>query len=313
MQKFSSIHNLLDKSARVHRDATIEGRLQRWSQPPSKTEIEKCERAERMVKEAIAQDPKLSNMNISVFAKGSYASTTNIPADSDVDIGVLHENKFFNEYPQGSGASDFNFIDSTYSFAEFSADVAKAIENKFGKSEVIVDDKCIKVRSNSCRVDADVVPHFVHRRYISMDQYHEGVAILTNSQRIYNWPQQDYDNGVTKNADTNKAYKGLVRILKSICSEMSNVSYESAEYVKSYLLACLAWNVPNRYFEADSYEEILFDSLDFLINMTSSFENVKEWGEVNELKYLFRDAQSWTLTEVNQFLKDAKVFAEGLR
>lgn len=94
---------------------------------------------------------------------------------------------------------------------------------------------------------------------------------------------------------------------------MESAGWESAKFAKSYLLACLASNVPNSYYSGDTYEDILFDSLDYLIMMTSELSNVKEWGEVNELKYLFRSAQPWDLPSVNKFLVDARSFMEQFR
>lgn len=313
MSDFDLLREALLKAARVRASATLEEKLNRWAQPPSQTEIEKCERAERMIREAINENSTLASKNIRVFAKGSYANRTNIPSDSDVDVGVLNESVYFTEYPAGVTQGDAGLVDSEYKFENYFQDVARAIVNKFGTSEVTVTDKCIKVRSNSCRVDADVVPHYVHRRYTDKDNWIEGVAIQTKAKTIYNWPEQDYDNGVAKNSRTNRSYKALVRILKSIRSEMEDENISSARHAKSYLIACLVWNVPDEHFNEDTYETILFNALDYLISMTSNYENVKEWGEVNELKYLFRDSQPWKLQDVNQFLRDAKAYAEGLR
>ncbi len=314
MQSFNNLFNTLEKAARVNTSATFEERLQRWSAPPSKTEIEKCERVERMVKEAIDSDPKLSKMDIKVFAKGSYANRTNIPSDSDVDVGVLHQNLYFNKYPDGMSDKDFNFSDADYSFKEFRADVAKAIQNKFGTTEVVVDDKCIKIRSNSCRVDADVVPHFRHRLFSPNKTYREGVALkTTDGKLIYNWPVQDYDNGVAKNERTNRAYKGLVRILKSIRSEMEDSNIASAKHAKSFLLSCLAYNVPDSYYSKETYTEVLSGAFDYLIWMTSDYTNVKEWTEVNDVKYLFHSSQPWKVENVNSFLRDAKKFMEQFK
>lgn len=237
MNNYPFINALLEKSVRTP-NSNLEDRLQVWSKPPSQTEIEKCERAERMIKEAIQNDPILSKRKINIFAKGSYANRTNIPSDSDVDIAVVDQITFINQYPTGKKDSDFGFVPATYTLEQFSKDIAKAIENKFGKSEVTVDDKCIKIRSNSCRVDADVVPHAIHRRYKDNGEYYEGVALNASGKSIYNWPDQDYSNGVQKNSDTGKAYKGLVRILKSIRSEMASDKIQSAKFAKSYLLAC---------------------------------------------------------------------------
>lgn len=310
MDNYPFISQVVENSLRVSAKASLEQRLEQWSRPPSASEIEKCERAERMIKEAILNDPILSKKNIKIFAKGSYANRTNIPSDSDVDVAVVNQDLFFNDYPKDKTDSDFGFYKSTYVFSEFSKDVAKAVENKFGKSEVTIDDKCIKVRSNTCRVDADVVPQAIHRRYSDNGKYIEGVALQTSGRLIYNWPQQDYDNGVNKNTATGKTYKALVRIFKNLRSEMEANGIKTSKFAKSYLLACLAWNVPNEILNQDTYQKIVNDSLTYLINQTSSSTSVSEWGEVNELKYLFRSSQPWNVEEVHIFLVDAKKYLE---
>lgn len=309
LDRFPYLQSLFSESVVSNSLNSTEDQLRTWAKPPSQTEIEKCERAERMIRQAIEEDPKLSKMDISVYAKGSYANRTNIPSDSDVDVAVVDNKSFFNSYPEGMGDADFDFCISDYSYNEFKNNIAQAMQNKFGASEVTVGSKCIEVHSNSCRVNADVVPHFVHRRFSVDKSYHTGVALRkSDGTTIYNWPKQDYDNGVEKNEATGKRYKALVRILKNIRSEMIANRFSSAKSVASYLIACLVWNIPNYYFEDESYQKMTEDALNFLIERTSHAANVKEWGEINELKYLFRPSQPWKLDEVHQFLIDAKKF-----
>lgn len=312
MEDFPRLSRLLSQARVRSTISNLHTKISNWADPPSQTEIEKCERAERMVKEAIRSDHKLSGMSIRVFAKGSYANRTNIPADSDVDVGVVAENHFFNDYSLGKGASDFGFEDSTYTFEQFSSDVANAIINKFGRDEVKVEMKCIKVNSNTGRVQVDVVPHFRHRRFQDNGQEVDGVAIRACGETIYNFPDQDYRNAVNKNDLTNKRYKGFVRALKSLKVVMDDEGYQSAKKMKSYLISCLIWNVPNELFEGDNYGTIMGNVLDHLIHHTSDFNRVRDWGEVNELKYLFRDNQPWKLTDVNLFLRQAKEYLEQL-
>jgi len=40
-------------------------------------------------------------------------------------------------------------------------------------------------------------------------------------------------------------------------------------------------------------------------NATINDDDSKEWGEVNELKYLFRPSQTWTRQKVHAFLSAA--------
>lgn len=301
-------------SRRESKQDDLEAKLRSWAKKPSDTEVEKCERAVRMIKAAIDDDATLNKLNIDVYAKGSYANRTNIPSDSDVDVAVVLKTLFFNDYPDGMKQEDFGFVDATYVYEDFKRDVATAITNHFGRDQVTVGNKAIQVHSNSARVDADVVPHTVHRRYSADKSYVEGVALKTNAgQIIKNWPKQDYDNGVTKNEKTSKRYKACVRIIKNLRGEMSDNGYKSAEKAPSYLIACLIWNVPDHYFDEELYTKMIEDCLVYLVDRTSDLANVKEWGEVNELKYLFRPSQAWKFDEVHDFLVDALNYFRSLK
>jgi len=307
--------SLLEAFLNAAADTQLERKLKGWAQPPGQTEQEKCERAVRMVRQAIDSDPKLSQMKIKVFAKGSFRNRTNVPSDSDVDVGVVAENFFFNTYPSGMSQEDFAFVSSTYSFEEFRQDVSRAIQNKFGSENVTVGEKSIKVHANTVRVDADVVPHFIHRHYHPDKSFDEGVALkLSTGKIIYNWPDQDYDNGVYKNeADgTAKRFKALVRILKNLRSEMADAGIVSAKTAKSYFLFCLAYNIPDSHFSGGVYTATVENCLSYLhtslrLNLSSS------WTEVNELKFLFSECQAWTKSDALTFIADASNYFERIK
>ena len=280
----------------------LENKLRRWAQPPSESEIEKCDRAVRMIKKAIGQDQILSQKDITVFSKGSFKNRTNIPSDSDVDVGVRLNSMFINDYPEGTTAGDFDFSNSDYSFEDFRQAVVDTIQNHFGYYLVEIGNKSIKIRSNTCRVNADVVPLCIHRRYLrqyNKNNYYEGVALRTaQSIIIKNWPQQNYDNGVKKNDETNRKFKGLVRIIKSLRNEMKENGYTETNSLSSFLVECLVWNVPNYLFK-ETYWETTTSALYFLYTELS--KNISnDWGEINELKYLFRSSQKWTKEQACQ-------------
>jgi hypothetical protein len=50
-----------------------------WSKPVSDTENEKCERAERMIRDAIARSDALKRRSIRVFTQGSYRNEPYYP------------------------------------------------------------------------------------------------------------------------------------------------------------------------------------------------------------------------------------------
>jgi tRNA nucleotidyltransferase (CCA-adding enzyme) len=73
-----------------------------WAKPSSDTDAEKQANAERMIRDAIREDPALSIRQIDVFAQGSYRNKTKVRQESDVDICVCCRNQFFYEMAQAS-------------------------------------------------------------------------------------------------------------------------------------------------------------------------------------------------------------------
>jgi mRNA deadenylase 3'-5' endonuclease subunit Ccr4 len=134
----------------------------------------------------------------------------------------------------------------------------------------------------------------------------KGVELLTDkeSSRVINWPEQHYQNGVVKNTHTGTRYKRIVRCLKSLSNEMVDAGVSTAE-VPSFLVECLGWNVPNDHFQHSSYTADVRAALAYLFNNTRSNDDCGEWGEVSELKYLFRSFQKWTRSQAHQFISDA--------
>ncbi|HVZ18758.1 MAG TPA: hypothetical protein VG897_16700, partial [Terriglobales bacterium] len=184
-------------------------------------------------------------------------------------------------------------------------DVEKALRAHFGARHVDRGNKAFDIHENTYRVDADVVPCFEHRRYhrkhgggfyfLSGTQFHPD-----NGGQVINWPKQNYDNGVAKNKDTGQRFKAAVRILKRLRNKMADEKIAAAIPIPSFLIECLVWNVPDELFGHDTYRAVR-EALAFLFNNTMNFNDCKEWGEINELKYLFRTAQPWTMAQVHDF------------
>jgi hypothetical protein len=123
--------------------------------------------------------------------------------------------------------------------------------------------------------------------------------------RIINWPKQNYDNGVTKNDATGRRFKATVRILKRLRLEMRDDGVAAAEPIPSFLSECLIWNVPDVGFAHDTHKADVRYAIAHLWNNTRNDADCTDWGEINELKYLFRGAQVWTREEANDFLQAA--------
>jgi Second Messenger Oligonucleotide or Dinucleotide Synthetase domain len=289
-----------------------EDTLVSWAQGPSKTESDRCDNAENAIKKAIAADNDLSKLNISVFAQGSYKARTNIRQNSDVDICVRYNDAFFADYPPGKGDADFGNIDGKLLFSDYKEMVERALRSYFGTQSISRGNKAIDVHANTYRVDADVVPTFERRRYTGRTfsdgsaQYLSGVAFIPDKGGlIENWPQQNYDNGVSRNDETGRSYKRVIRIIKRLRDRMQDDQITGANDIASFLIESLVWNAPIEAFQHDTYTADLRYVIADIWNRTRKDEDCSEWGEVNELKYLFRPSQPWSRQQANQFLQAA--------
>lgn len=291
-----------------------EDQFTRFAAPPSQTERTKMDNAERAVREAISRSDKLNARNVRVFAQGSYRNRVNVRADSDVDIAVVCGDVFYWDEPKGSDretlSKAYGFESSNYSIKQFRAELGEALIKYFGQAAVEAGDKAFDIKANTYRVDADVAPFINHRRYIAGGGYIDGVEMRSRlGKRIINWPDQHYNNGVAKNDRTGRSFKGCVRILKTLRYAMLAENIASAAETSSFLMECLIWNVPDQRLMHDTWTGSMRDALAYLFNNTIKNESCSEWGEVSELKYLFRSAQGWTWQGTHRFLSDCWDYA----
>jgi hypothetical protein len=287
----------------------LEADFRQWAKPPTTTEDQRCANAETVVRNAIRSYSAFATRNIEVFPQGSYRNGTNVRANSDVDICVRCMDVCFFDVPAGRSKSDVGLVDAIYSYAEFKNDVERALKGYLGASAVSRGKKAFDLHANTYRVDADVVPTFEHRRYSVQDgryTYLSGTELLPDGgARIINWPHQNYENGTSKNNATGTRFKKLVRVLKRLRDAMVYEGNAAARPIPSYLIECLVWNVPNNAFLDDQYAVNLRSILLHLYSNTQSDAACNDWGEINELKYLFRGGQPWTRADVNSFVVSA--------
>lgn len=283
-----------------------------WSKGPGQTEADRCSNAETAVRKAIKASEQLSALNISVFAQGSYRARTNVRQNSDVDICVRYDSAFFPDYPEGTTQETFGNVNGMLPFSKFKNMIQTGLEDYFGKAGVTRGSKAFDVHANTYRIDADVVPTFEHRRYTggrNSDGSHRclyGVAFVPDSGGlIINWPEQTYSNGVERNTASGRKYKRVIRILKRLRDKMQDEDVAIAKKMPSFLIECLVWNANVDAFSKDTYTAIIRHLLANLWNRTRKDDDCSEWGEVNELKYLFRPAQPWTRQAANEFLQAA--------
>jgi len=287
----------------------------RWSKPPSESEEERCSNAISMIKDALNKHPDLKERNTPIIIQGSFRNNTNIRRDSDIDICIKLTDVFFSDYPEGYKREDYGFSSSQYTYKQFKKSVEEALKQKFGSSNVHRGNKAFSIDSNSYRVKGDIVAALEYRRYTEPpnhpNNYLSGVEFITdNGNAIINWPEQHYSNGVDKNKKTERRFKRTVRIFKNLRNEMANNGVSSATNFPSFLIECLCGNVPNSKYSSTQYSDIVKSAMVVVHENTTGYEKCKEWGEVSELKYLFRDSQPWTYQQANSFINDAWKFVK---
>lgn len=277
-----------------------------WAKGPSATESERSENAIRAIRIAISKSNDLQHRDIEVFLQGSYKNRVSVRQNSDVDVGILCHNTFFYKLPENYTAKDFGITPSKYHYPKFKNEVEAALVNHYGKSAVRRGNKAFDIKENSQRVEADVAPFFDHRRYLTDGRYLEGVELQPdNGGQVINWPEQHYNNGVSKNNATQRRYKQVVRILKRLCIEMDDNGVSSANPIPGFLVECIIWNVPNKHFGYNTYTANVRAVLAFLFNNTRKDEECAEWVEVSGLKWLFQSSQPWTRSQAHAFVSGA--------
>jgi hypothetical protein len=119
-------------------EAEREALLSQWIKPSSDTEQDQQERAERMVRNAVAASDEIKGSSYRIYTKGSYKNNTNVRRDSDVDVVVELQECVYVGYL--SGVSPVSEEPSPYSGSWsptlWRSAVQKAMEDYFGKAEV---------------------------------------------------------------------------------------------------------------------------------------------------------------------------------
>jgi len=278
-----------------------------WAKAPGQTEQDKCDNAERAIAKAVASSSRLQEHGAAVYTQGSYRNRTNVRLESDVDIGILCRETFFYDLPTGANVNDFGISTPPfYLYAQYKNDVEQGLVDYLGRTVVVRGNKAFDVHENTYRIDADVVTCFPYRWYQPNGSHIEGRAFLTDAgTRIVNYPEQNYQNGVAKNDRTNRGFKATVRILKSLRHRMVDEGNTAAKAIPPYLLECLAWNVPDEALMHTFHTADVRYVLAHTFNHTRKIDECLNWCEINDIKYLFREGQPWTLDAAHRLIAEA--------
>lgn len=281
-----------------------EARFRTWAGGPGDTELERCENAERMIRKAIAASTSLKDLDIEVFAQGSFRNITNIPKESDVDVSVCLREAWYYEIPEGTKASDFNLGPTEHNYDTYRHNVIDALTEYFGSDKVTPGNKAIRIHSNSYTVDADVVPTWEFHEYYDVQnpsKFRPGVRFYSDDGKsITSYPKQHIECGIEKNSQTKKRFKRMARIIKSLQVEMIDQKVLT-KALPSFLIESLVYNVPDDRFGTLTYRGDVQNILAHIFNNTRPTDDCTKWTEVNGIKILFHSTQPWSKEDVNAF------------
>ena len=288
-----------------------EATLSSWTGRASDAEDERYDNARRAIVDAIRGSSAFNDANLSVYAKGSYPNHTNVVRDSDVDVAVEMTSILklgFEHNAAGMRMQDFGIepYSGSYDPDDLKDDVEAALKAKFGASAVTRGNNALHVRQSSTRLAADVVPCYTSRIYI--DRYGkkiDGIKIEPDrGASIHNYPAQHLEEGRTKNTNTMRRYKSVVRILKRLENKM--VAENVIQVVPSFLIESLVWNTTNTVFTSGTSWTVRVQGV--LVHVWDGLATVDaegQWVEANAVQMLFGSHQTWTREQARQFAYDA--------
>lgn len=296
-----------------------EQQLQIWSSAPSPTEMEKIKRTREIIEAALRRQLpvdeikkayQLSEFNYEVYLQGSYANSTNVRFDSDVDIVVQLNSVFKSD--TGSleqtqkALYDLMHRTSLYLFKHFKKDVYDSLLRDFGTGQVQWDNKCLNVLKNTNRVDADVVPclqYRIYKKFLSHtnQQFVEGMRFYDTSDdtEIINYPKKHLENCESKNVDTDGKFKDLIRIYKNMRNNLIESGQIDDKTAPSYFIENLLYNCSSPCFDG-SYTDCMVNSLQFILD---AIESGRIIGFVcaNEQDTLI-SPKTWNLDDLIRFI-----------
>ena len=234
-------------------------------------------------------------MKYDIYLQGSYANSTNIRGDSDVDL-VVELTSVFQPDKSSLNTTELNIFsqkykDSTYYLSDFKNEVLASLKNHYDENKISVGNKAIKLQGCSGRLNADIIVaikyrYFLHVYQNTTDSYVEGIAFKDkNGVWIYSYPKHHRENGEKKMSLTNNNYKSLIRVYKNIRGKIENDFNMPDNFLSSYFIESLLYNVPNRLFSG-SISDIFLKSLNWLRS-----EDLKNFRCQHNLFNLFGSSQ----------------------
>lgn len=230
--------------------AISESQLQTWSNQGAVTSSAATYAA---IDRALAAHNWPPEMSQKSFLQGSYANATNVRGNSDVDI-VVEDTSLYYHNLSTDEFQRLSLTPGTHSHSDFRREVIAALSNYFGSLAVDTSgSKAIKVKGDSGRLEADVLPAHEYHNFDNGILQVKGITFFTHpdGQQIINFPKQHIENGQTKNGPyrTSGRYKPTVRMFKNLRERLIEGDEQLRKRFPSYFVECLIYNIPNQHFQ----------------------------------------------------------------
>jgi len=245
-------------------------------------------------------------MDYADYLQGSYANTTNIRGESDVDIVIECTSIFWHNLTANEGI-ELAFAPGGHSFQEFRKEVIDALVSYYG--EAYVDrsgSNAITVLPSDTnnRLHADVIVCANYRYYESLRVRAEGITFWrqNNNEQIVNFPKLHRSNGASKNSATNNEYKKTVRMFKNARRYLVDGDPQLKRKFPSYFVECLIYNVPNPHFAGATWQHTFVNVLNYLITAFEA-DGVDDFETQSGMHYLIGNASvQWGKSDAHAFV-----------
>jgi len=257
------------------------------------------------IKAALAHErSRVRAMNPEIYLQGSYGNSTNIYADSDVDVVVQYNSAWYPDVSKLPAAQQqvyqSAYSNSAYVWKQFQADVIESLRAYYGVAAVVPGNKAIKVRVPNGRT-VDVVPAFQFRQYSlfqspAVELHIEGVRFEDKSGRVVvNYPKLHIENGEAKNgqARTSGRYKQTVRMFKNARNCAIERRILAADAAPSYFIECVLYNVPDTYFSGA--RQVTFSGIVDYLNSTLQVDGAV--CQNGQIKLFGNAAEQWDVAK----------------
>ncbi len=258
-----------------------------------------------------ANDSGLNRPDFEMYLQGSYKNSTNIRADSDVDLVVQYNKIYFRDLAclSPEEVQRYNGCHNTvdYGAVEWRNDVERALRRKFPGRVQLGGGKAFKVVTGPGNMTADVLPALLYKQYIyfnsSQDEgFAPGIKFADSSGNItLNYPKLHIANGEDKNSlnRTGGRYKPTVRMFKNARNCASERGLLPDGIAPSYFVECLLFNVLDVHYRGTGLRDTYYSVVKYLIeNSIEAF-----MCQNGQLALFGPSSTQWNTTDASTFIR----------